>query len=283
VIGSAALRRPGTKRILELAGGTALELSALVVVWEIGVSLSPLLAVIPARGGSKGLPGKNIAILAGLPLIAHSIRLASLCPEISRCIVSTDSEEIAAVAQAYGADVPFLRPSKLAQDDTPMWPVLQHALRETERRHKMRFESLLLLQPTNPGRLPQDISGAVRILNADPKAMGVIAVSEPSFNPRWSCLEECDGYIKTLFPEATQHEHRQAIPTVYRINGLLYLWRRDHVLNATSPLYDGVPHLVLVVPEIRAADVDTAQDLAMIELLIREGMIQLPWLDSLRG
>ena len=92
-----------------------------------------MLAVIPARGGSKGLPGKNIRQFAGLPLIVHSIRMAELCREIDDCVVSTDSEEIAEVARKYGAKVPFLRPAELARDDTPMWPVLQHALHEMER------------------------------------------------------------------------------------------------------------------------------------------------------
>lgn len=251
--------------------------------WENGVSLYPLLAVIPARGGSKGLPGKNIIPLAGLPLIAHSIRLAALCKEIDCCVVSTDSEEIAAVARSYGADVPFLRPPELAQDDTPMWPVLQHALRETENRLDMQFGSLLLLQPTSPGRLPEDVTRAVAILSTDPAAVGVVAVSEPAFNPRWSCVAKCDGYLKSLFSDSTQYVRRQDAPAVFRINGLLYLWRRDHVLNAAAPLYDDAPHCMLVVPEIRAGDVDTPHDLAMIELLVREGLIQLPWLTSVRA
>lgn len=92
----------------------------------------PVLAVIPARGGSKGLPGKNIRPFAGLPLIAHSILLAKMCPEIDRCVVSTDSEEIAQVARRFEAEVPFLRPGELARDGTPMWPVLRHALEAVE-------------------------------------------------------------------------------------------------------------------------------------------------------
>lgn len=97
------------------------------------MSVSPILAVIPCRGGSKGLPGKNIRKLAGLPLVAHSIRFANSCPEIARLIVSTDNEEIANVAREHGGEAPFLRPRELAQDETPMWPVLQHALGEMER------------------------------------------------------------------------------------------------------------------------------------------------------
>jgi len=243
------------------------------------LSLRPLLAVIPARGGSKGLPGKNIRPLAGLPLIAHSIRLAERCPEIDQCIVSTDSEEIAAVARAYGGKVPFLRPATLAQDDTPMWIVLQHALREMERRNNQRFEFLLLLQPTAPCRLPEDLTHAMEMLDADSAAVGVVGVSEPNFNPRWVCVEESDGHMKRLVPESTNYTRRQDVPPAYRINGLLYLWRRDHVLNASTPQYYEKAHCMLIVPEIRAGDIDTAQDLAMMELLLREGLIQLPWLE----
>src|SRR5580704_14416569 len=128
------------------------------------MSVHPVLAVIPARGGSRGLPNKNIATLAGLPLIAHSIRLSQLCAEITSCIVSTDSNEIAAVARDYGAEIPFLRPAELAQDDTPMWPVIRHALVEMEKRERLQYGSVLLLSPTSPGRLPEDVSSAIHLL-----------------------------------------------------------------------------------------------------------------------
>ena len=121
-----------------------------------------VLAVIPARGGSKGLPGKNIRSFAGLPLIAHSILFAKMCPEIDRCIVSTDSSEIAEVARRYDADVPFLRPSDLAQDDTPMWPVIHHALDYVEESGGVKYELVILLDPTSPGREPADVAETVR-------------------------------------------------------------------------------------------------------------------------
>jgi N-acylneuraminate cytidylyltransferase len=116
------------------------------------------------------------------------------------------------------------------------------------------------------------------MLQGDTAAVGVVAVSEPEFNPRWVCVEERDGYMKRLFQAAESYVRRQDVPPVYRINGLLYLWRRDHVLSASAPHYDGEPHRMLVVPELRAGDVDTERDLLMIDLLIREGLIQLPWL-----
>jgi len=250
---------------------------------ESHVSLRPLLAVIPARGGSKGLPRKNILPFAGLPLIAHSIRMAALCHEIDRCIVSTDSDEIATVAREHGGDVPFLRPAEIAEDDTPMWPVLQHALTEMERQTRTQFGALLLLDPTSPGRMPDDISKALEILGSDPLAAGVVAVSEPGFNPRWVCVEEVGGYMKQLVPQTATYVRRQDVPPVYRVNALLYLWRREYVLNQNAPGFYQTPHRMLVVPEKRAIHIDESYDFALAELLVREGFVEFPWLASVRG
>jgi len=244
------------------------------------LSLHPVLAVIPARGGSKGLPGKNILPFAGLPLIAHSIRMAALCPEIDRCIVSTDSQQIADVARQHGADVPFLRPSELAQDNTPMWPVLQHALREIERHTGTHFGSLLLLDPTSPGRMPDDVVQALRLLESDPHAAGVVAVSEPPFNPRWVCVQEVEGYMKQLVPQTHTYVRRQDVPPAYRVNALLYLWRRDHVMKEEAPRFYEAPHRVLVVPDERAMHIDEPRDFALAELLLRAGFVTFPWLST---
>ena len=236
----------------------------------------PILAIIPARGGSKGLPDKNIRPLAGIPLIAHTILLARSCPEVKVCVVSTDSSQIAAVAREYGGEVPFLRPPELAQDDTPIWPVLQHAMREMERRLDLRFGSLLLLQPTSPGRLPEDVARGVAMLDQDANAVGVIAVSEPSFNPRAVCVEQASGYMRFLFPASARMTRRQDVPVSYRINGLLYLWRRDHLLASDGPRVDEKPHSMLLVPDERAIDIDHAADLELAELLARSGRLRLP-------
>jgi CMP-N,N'-diacetyllegionaminic acid synthase len=243
------------------------------------MSVYPVLAVIPARGGSRGLPNKNIAILAGLPLIAHSIRLSKLCTEITSCIVSTDSNEIAAVARDYGAEVPFLRPAVLAQDDTPMWPVIRHALVEMEKRERLQYGSVLLLSPTSPGRLPEDVSRAIHLLEEDTSAVGVVAASRPSFNPRWVCIDlAADGYMRQSFPDGNDYVRRQDVPTVYRINGALYLWRRDHVAASEMPCYFTAPHRMLEIPESRAVDIDSQQDLKLGEFMLRDGMIHFPWL-----
>jgi CMP-N,N'-diacetyllegionaminic acid synthase len=245
------------------------------------MSVHPVLAVIPARGGSRGLPGKNIATLAGLPLIAHSIRLSNLCSEIVRCLVSTDSDEIAAVARDYGGEVPFLRPAELARDDTPMWPVIRHALTEMEARDRVRYGSVLLLAPTSPGRLPEDVSNAIRLLEEDSSAVGVVAASKPSFNPRWVCIDVAgDGYMRQSFPDGNNYVRRQDVPAVYRINGALYLWRRDHIATSEAPCYFTASHRILEIPESRAIDIDSLHDLRLADLILREGLVRFPWLGT---
>jgi N-acylneuraminate cytidylyltransferase len=244
------------------------------------MEVHPLLAVIPARGGSKGLPGKNISPLAGLPLIAHSILFSKLCPAIDCCVVSTDSAQIAEVARAHGAEVPFLRPYALSRDETPSLFVLQHALREMEVRGGRRFEAVLLLQPTSPARLPEDVSQAISLLEQDSRSVGVVAVSVPEFNPRSVCVEEREGHMVRAFDQDKIYTRRQDVPPVYRINGVLYLWRRDHIVQASKEqLFDG-PHRMLLIPRERAIDIDDMYDFRFAEILVREGIVNLPWLNS---
>lgn len=243
------------------------------------MSIHPILCVIPARGGSKGLPGKNIRPLAGLPLIAHSIRCAGLCPEIARTVVSTDAADIAEVARANGGDVPFLRPAVLAQDDTPMIPVLQHALRSIEAIERRRYGSLLLLEPTSPGRLPEDVARAVDLLQRHSEADGVVGVSVPEFNPLWNCLREEAGYMAMLFPEAKLYGRRQDVPRVFRINSSLYLWRRDFLLDLRGSWMEG-KNLLLEVPEARSIHIDDPDEFAKADLLVRHGFVRFPWLEN---
>jgi N-acylneuraminate cytidylyltransferase len=236
------------------------------------------LAVVPARGGSKGLPGKNIRPLAGLPLIAHSLRLAALCPEIGRTIVSTDSEEIAAVARAAGGDVPFLRPPELAGDETPMLPVLRHALEAVDR-DGSGYDLLLLLDPTSPGRLPEDVARAHALLAAEPAADGVVAVSEPPFNPIWHGVVERGGYLEQLFPEGSAYGRRQDVPRVLRINAALYLFRTAFLREAHETWLEG-RHLALEIPDLRAFHIDDADGFRLCEAAVAAGIVELPWLQA---
>lgn len=242
-----------------------------------------LLAVIPARGGSKGLPGKNIRPFAGLPLIAHSILLAKMCREIDRVIVSTDALEIASVSRQFGAEVPFIRPAELAQDETPIWQVLQHALARVEEQDGVRYDAFLFLDPTSPAREPADITGALRRLQDTPSADGIIGVSRPDFNPIWHCVMERDGWMVDLMGNGAGYEHRQEVPPVYRINGSLYIWRAEFMRTHHQAWRKTGKHLLYEIPEFRAMSIDTAHDFERAELLVKNGLITFPWLNESHG
>jgi CMP-N,N'-diacetyllegionaminic acid synthase len=234
-----------------------------------------VLAVIPARGGSKGLPRKNIRPLAGLPLIIHSVRLAARCEGVTRCVLSTDSDEIADVGRAHGADVPFIRPAELARDDTPMMPVLRHALAAIEALEQQRYDVLLLLDPTSPFRTTSDVSAALELITSRAEIDGVVACSKPTFNPFWVGVVEGEGgLLQPAFDTAQRYTRRQDVPRFLRINGALYAWRRDFV--ATGPdAWTAGRHLALEIPETRAASIDTIEEFALAELFVREGIVAL--------
>lgn len=239
-----------------------------------------VLAVIPARGGSKGLPGKNIRPFAGVPLIAHSILFAKMCPEIEACVVSTDSPDVAAVARQFGAEVPFIRPAELAQDDTSLWPVLRHALAAVEAQRGRPYDALLLLDPTSPGRLPEDVRGAWQRLAEAPEADGIIGASVPDFNPIWNCVVIRDGWMAQLIEDGRRYERRQDVPVVYRVNGSLYLWRAAFVRAEAESWRRSAKHLLYELPETRAMSIDTREEFERAELLVREGRIVFPWLQQ---
>lgn len=239
-----------------------------------------VLAVIPARGGSKGLPGKNIRPLMGLPLIAHAIAMAGLCPEIDRAVVSTDSEQIADVARAHGGEVPFMRPAELARDETPMWPVIQHALRWAEQDEGRSYDFVTLLDCTSPGRMPEDVTGGLAKLGSDERADGIIGVSEPEFNPIWHCVVEKDGLMADLIPEGAKYTRRQDVPTVYRINAILYIWRAEFVRTCEEDWRTGGRYLLWEVPETRAIHIDHIEDFEHAEMVIGSGAVKLPWLKA---
>ena len=240
-----------------------------------------VLGVIPARGGSKGLPGKNMRPFAGLPLIAHTIRYATLCPGITRCVVTTDSPAIADVAKRFGGDVPFLRPGELAQDHTPMWPVLRHALAQVEQQEGASYDLLLLLDPTSPTRELGDVPEALRLLAERPDADGVISVSQPDANPIWHCVVDREGWMADLIDGGHRFACRQELPTVYHINGLLYLWRTAFMRRADGDYWRDIGKFVMQeLPEFRAVSIDTPQQFDRAELLVKGGVIRLPWLEQ---
>jgi N-acylneuraminate cytidylyltransferase len=242
-----------------------------------------VLAVIPARGGSKGLPGKNIRPMWGLPLIAHSLRAAALTPEVTRCVVTTDSERIADVVRAHGGDVPFLRPAELAADDTPMAPVVRHALEWVERDEGRPYDAVLLLDPTSPARVPSQLAEAVHRLAGDASLDGVVSVSEPTFNPVWVGVRpdaSRDGALSRFFESGTGVTRRQDVDRYLRINGNFYLWRADFVRRLEASWFDEGTHAGLEIPEAQAFSIDDEYEFRLIEALIGAGLLTLPWLDA---
>ena len=238
-----------------------------------------MLAIIPARGGSKGLPGKNVRPLAGLPLLAHAIELAKRSPEITCTLVSTESPQIAEVARKAGGAVPFLRPADLARDETPTLPVLQHAVRWHEEKSGTKVDTVLLLQPTSPLRLPEDVRAATALLAADAQAAGVMAVSEMPFHPRYVCAEDYGrGYLRRAFRDAPPVTRRQDLPLIHRINGMLYLWRREYLMSVSAIDLQSAPHRMLVLPKERAIDIDDEYDFRLAEWTLASGLVKLPWL-----
>ena len=240
--------------------------------------MSRVLCVIPARGGSKGLPGKNLRELAGLPLIAHTIKCAALIENVARVVVSTDSDEIADVARSFGADVPFRRPAPLASDTAPMWPVVQHALEQVAGHSTTMFDGVLLLDPTSPGRLPSDVEGAFAALASDPDADGIVGVSEPSFSPYWHMVVRDGPYMRDLIPGAAEFVRRQDLPVTYRINAMLYVWRPEFVRRAEQ--WRSGRTIPYVLDDERAIHIDTADQFELATLLLDRGLIKFPWLDE---
>ena len=234
-----------------------------------------VLAVIPARGGSKGLPGKNLADLAGAPLLVHAVRFALSVPEITRCVVSTDDDEIAQVALAAGADVPFRRPADLAADDTPMAPVLRHALAAVEQ-DADPFDLLVLLMTTTPVRRAGDLSEAIALLDGS-DADGVVSVAEPPFHPSFVGVRNGgDGGLARYYDEGTGLVRRQDAGRFLRITGQFYVWRAEFVRRLVHSWLDEGRHLGVETDDFTAADVDTPADLERLRALVAAGLVQLP-------
>jgi len=223
-----------------------------------------LIATICARGGSQGLPGKNIRLLHGRPLIAHSIAQALANPRIHGVYVSTDDEEIAAVAREYGAEVPFLRPAELATAQAPKLPVIRHLV-ETLEKEGVAISTIIDLDPTSPLRTQTDIDACLDLLDAgtDCVITGYVAEKNPYFN-----MVELDsqGSARLSKPPASPLAGRQAAPAVYAMNASIYVWHRA---TLDKGLWEGRTRLH-VMPRERSIDVDSAIDFRLIELLMAE-------------
>ena len=223
-----------------------------------------ILALIPARGGSKGIPGKNIKDLAGKPLIAHTIEAAKNCSYISKVVVSTDSQEIADVAKKYGAEIPCLRPAELASDTAKTMDAVLHMI-ETLKEAGEKYDYLVLLQPTSPLRNASDIEGAVELAMESGK--DVVAVSAVSDHPILVRTCDEDGNLTPLLQQNST-VRRQDMPNYYRVNGSIYVNCLDQFGEDTSFNDNPVGYHM---PAERSVDIDEPIDFAIAEFYLQEG------------
>ncbi len=229
-----------------------------------------VLALVPARGGSKGCPGKNSRLMCGRPMVAWSIAAAleSIC--VDRVVVSTDDEAVASAASDAGADVPFMRPVELATDASPMLAVVEHALRELEAAGDS-FEYLALLQPTSPLRTASDIDeGFERLASSGGRA--VVSVCEAEHSPRWIGQLPEDGNMKGFLESVAARATRQQLGEFHRLNGALYLGEIGYVLAQQGFL--GPETFAHVMSQEDSVDVDTQLDFDIAECLLAKRLLR---------
>ncbi len=215
-----------------------------------------VLAIIPARGGSKGVSRKNIRIVAGKPLIAHSIEQALSSKKITKVVVTTDDAQIKAVALKYGAEV-IDRPAELANDTAPMLPVLQHAVKEVQKGNFFP-DVVVLFQPTNPLREISQIDAAIQLL-VEGNYDSVTAIHKLDLNP--SCVVKVDPHGKTSSYAQTQfYGRRQDVEPMYAINGLIYAYKTEALLGLEKGSWCN-NNGALIVDKAYSLDIDTEDDL----------------------
>ncbi len=237
--------------------------------------MTEILALIPARGGSKGIPRKNIRSFAGYPLIAWSIAAARQAEFVTRTIVSTDDEEIAAVAREYGAETPFLRPAEFAQDNTTDLPVFEHALQWLEQQEGYQPEVVVQLRPTSPVRPRDCVDSAVRILLAHPDADCVRGVVPAGQNPykMWRFAGADQPIQPLLQVEGIAEPYnapRQILPPVYWQTGHIDAIRVSTIREKASLTGDAI--YPLVIDSRYTVDIDSLSDWAKYEALVSSGL-----------
>jgi len=229
------------------------------------INSKKVLAIIPARGGSKGIPGKNIIDLAGKPLIAWTIETAKKSKYIDRLVLSSDDDEIIRIATQWGCEVPFKRPDYLAKDDTPGIEPVLHALSMLP-----NFDYVVLLQPTSPLRRSEDIDGCIEdCINRE--AESCVSVTEPDKSPFWMYYIKSKGFLEPVISNDNGVAvRRQDLPVIYALNGAVYVARCEWLLTNKSFLTNetvGYPML-----KEHSIDIDSWKDLQLTKLILEENI-----------
>ena len=226
------------------------------------------LFVIPARGGSKGIPHKNIKLLGGKPLIGYSVDVARQFADDADICVSTDDEEIASVVRGMGLEVPFMRPAELATDKSGTYEVLLHAL-DFYKSKGVEYDVLVLLQPTSPCRKAEDVKAALDMYSPDIDM--VVTVKEASSNPYYNCYETDENGFLAISKGDGKFTRRQDAPKVWEYNGAVY------VINVASlrkmTLGEFRRRRMSVMDSVRSVDLDTEIDWLIAEKLLESGRI----------
>lgn len=230
-----------------------------------------ILALIPARKGSKGILNKNIKTLAGQPLIYYTIQAALHSRYIDRVIVSTDSEEIARIARTHGADVPFLRPAQFAADHSPTHDTILHTLHSLNQEQQPTYDLICLLQPTSPLRTTTHIDQAIEHFSTHPAAHLLVSVTPFEKNPHTIKTMANDGYLADFFspentPAANTFTPRQEFPPLFLLNGAIYIARSIDILQEHGlPRHHIIPFLM---DNIDSVDIDNEVDFLFAQYLI---------------
>jgi N-acylneuraminate cytidylyltransferase/CMP-N,N'-diacetyllegionaminic acid synthase len=228
-----------------------------------------ILCIIPARGGSKGVPHKNIKPLLGVPLIGYSIKAAFQSHCFDRVFVYTDDQEIVRVAKSFGAEVPLMEPSELAQDNSPIVEAIRYALTQLKEKENYVSDYVALIQPTSPLILPSDIKGAVSLLEKHPEADSLATVVEV-VNYAPEKIKKFDGdYLISYSGENEGNiKSRHELVPAYRRNGALYISKRE-IWESGKTLGDKV--LGYIMPLNRSVDIDTEYDFHLAEFILKNG------------
>lgn len=225
-----------------------------------------VLGIVTARGGSKGIPRKNLVSLLGRPLLAYTAEAALAAKCLTRTVLSTEDEEIARVGRACGLEVPFLRPEELARDETPTIPVLQDMVRRLEQVGEY-YDAILTLQPTTPLRRPEDIDGAIALLEQTGADSVISFVDVGEKHPARMKFITPDGLVlDPPFAEQFEGQRRQELPKLYLREGSIYLTSRDVLMQQHS--LKGRDCRAWLVPVERACNIDTPFDLFLAEQMM---------------
>lgn len=224
--------------------------------------------LIPARGGSKGIPKKNLHLLNGKKLIEYTFEFALNFFPNSNIYLSTDSEEIIEVAKSYKISIPFKRPAKFASDNAPMASVITHFLENVNNRER----HLILLDPTSPIRNSMHFEKALdTILRTDFNLDGVISISEPSFNPVWTGVKLLENEtLELFFHEAVNYTSRQQLEKFYRINGNFYIWHKNFLRYFDIDWLKKGKYLGVKIDDVTAFSIDTIEELVFLEKLLQK-------------